>query len=173
MCFYNNHSGKVLEIKRRKRVSGQLAESIKELYLKGKSVKEIAVLFGISVSTVYSVLKRAKVFINRRGKLSSTEELLLDLNGFIKLQHNRKALNYVDAEIINIRLGVGMVGRKYSSYSFFGVKPYRLTFLVKDLNSFRYHIARMLLGMFYEKNPNPSRDLRKSFTHFLHSYSLD
>jgi len=161
-----------LQVKSRKRISNQIAESIKELYLNGKSVKEIALRLNVSSSTVYNVLKRAKLFISKRRRLSPADELLLELNGFVKLPHGRRALNYLGAEVISIRLGVGMVGRKYSSYSFFGVKPFKLAFLVKDTQSFRFHISKMLLGMFYEKNPNPPRDLRKAFTHFLHSYNL-
>lgn len=160
------------KIRKRARLSEPLIGRIKDLYLKGESVKEIAQALGVSISTIYNALRRANISASRRGRLSQHEEFLLELNGFIKLKKKRR-VSYNGAEIITIRLGVGMVGRKYSSYSFFGVKPFKLVFLVKDLQSFRFHLARMLLGMFYEKNPNPPRDLRKSFTHFLHSYNLE
>ncbi len=148
---------------------------VKELYEAGIKPVEIAKRLSVSVPTVYRWLKELGLFKSKRINYSAIA-LQLELNGFAKVKPSiarRLAAEDKSLEIVRINLGVGMEGRKYSAISFFGTRPYTLTFVVKDVPAFKEHALNLLKGLFYEQNPNPDAGLRKAFTHFIHAYGLE
>ncbi len=162
----------------RKPIYEKNAEYLKilsDLYMQGKRPSEMSKILNVSIPTIYRWLKQM-------GLLKSKEEALrvyldeIELNGFTRVPEaslaRRIARKVPNSRIIKLNTGVGMEGRKFSSVSFFGMRPFTLVFVVKDENAFKEHAARLLEGMFYEANPNPDPHLKKAFTHFIHSFGL-
>ncbi|MFP3224614.1 MAG: helix-turn-helix domain-containing protein [Nitrososphaeria archaeon] len=151
-------------------------DQLKKLYNEGKKPSEISKILNVSTPTIYRWLKELGL-LEDRNKNIQIYSVHLELNGFVKVDKNSTAKRllkmYPDARIVKINTGVGMEGRRFSSVSFFGNRPYTLTFIVKDDQAFKEHVARFLEGIFYEKNPNPDPNLKKAFTHFIHSFGLN
>jgi len=154
-------------------------EQIVNLYKKGYSVEVISDKTKRGFSTIYRMIKelRFKYGLMNYKEIEFQKAMdLIDINGFTKVtssQLERKIRrSHPELELIKISTGVGMEGRKYSSTSLFGLKPRIITFAVKDSESFRYHTAKLMEGFFYEKNPEPDSNIKKAFTHYLHSFGF-
>lgn len=154
-------------------------EQVIKLYKKGYSVEGISSMTKRGFSTIYRMIRELK---NKYGLMNYKETEfqrameLIDINGFTKVTspHLERKIrrSHPELELIKISTGVGMEGRKYSSTSLFGLKPRIITFVVKDSESFRYHVAKLMEGFFYEKNPEPDTNIKKAFTHYLHSFGF-
>jgi hypothetical protein len=72
--------------------------------------------------------------------------------------------------------GVSCSGRKgtikFSSVDLFGMRLTREIYIVHNVGMFRIFISRRLQAMFEKTNPDPSKDLRRAFTRYLHNYEL-
>ncbi|MDP8023973.1 MAG: hypothetical protein RAK20_05855 [Conexivisphaerales archaeon] len=150
-----------------------------DLYKKGLKVTQISKILNVSTVTVYNLLHAAGMVTNRR-KRSSDLKLIADaieLNGFVKVKDVKtgKRLEKLipGSYLVTMNFGVGSVGRKYSSTEFFGFRPPNMHFLVKDYEMYRYHVSKLLEGLFLEKNRNAPRGLRVAFTRFLRSFGLE
>ena len=145
------------------------------LYNSGTSVYKIAEQLNVSVPTVYRWLRNLGVFEGRKRNLEQIK-LEIELNGFARIDKYSigKRLERVipGLRTVRINFGVGMEGRKYSSTAFFGRRLPVMYFAVKDEEQFKYHISKLMEGLFYENNPKPQQSLRKAFTHFLHSFGF-
>ncbi len=155
------------------------AVDVAELYKKGLKVSQISKILNVSKVTVYKLLHDTGMTTNRRKKSSDVELIsdMLELNGFVKVKDVKtgKRLEKLlpGSYLVTINFGVGSVGRKYSSTEFFGFRPPNMHFLVKDYELYRYHVSKLLEGLFLEKNMYPPRGLRVAFTRFLRSFGLD
>jgi len=149
-----------------------------ELYKKGLKVSQISKILNVSTVTVYKILRSAGIVTNRRKK--SDAELvsqILELNGFAKVKDIKmgKRLQRLipGTFLVTLNFGVGSVGRKYSSTEFFGFRPPNMHFLIKDYETYKIHVSKLLEGLFLEKNRNAPRGLRVAFTRFLRSFGLE
>ncbi|MEM0097352.1 MAG: helix-turn-helix domain-containing protein [Conexivisphaerales archaeon] len=146
------------------------------LYNSGASVYQISEQLNISVPTVYRWLKGIGLFKGRERDLEQLK-LELELNGFAKIGKFiiGKRLEKTESGLRTVRInfGVGMEGRKFSSTAFFGSRPPVMFFIVKDENQFKFHISKLMEGLFYEHNPKPEQNLKKAFTHFVHSFGFE
>jgi len=149
-----------------------------ELYKKGLKVSQISKILNVSTVTVYKILRSAGVVTNRRKK--SDAELvsqILELNGFAKVKDikmGKRLQRLIPGTFpVTLNFGVGSVGRKYSSTEFFGFRPPNMHFLIKDYETYKIHVSKLLEGLFLEKNRNAPRGLRVAFTRFLRSFGLE
>ncbi len=155
------------------------ASEAAELYRKGLKVSQISKILNVSTVTVYNLLHAAGIVANRRKKSLDIKLVLdmLELNGFVKVKDVKTGKKFEKlipgSFLVTINFGVGSVGRKYSSTEFFGFRPPNMHFLVKDYALFRYHVSKLLEGLFLEKNKNAPRGLRVAFTRFLRSFGLE
>ncbi len=155
--------------------SGYISRLI-SLYNSGISVYQIAEQLDVSVPTVYRWLKSTGLFKGRERDLDQIK-LEIELNGFAKLDKfiigKRLEKDMPELRTVRINFGVGMEGRKFSSTAFFGNRPPVMFFIVKDEAQFKFHISKLMEGLFYEHNPKPEQSLKKAFTHFVHSFGFD
>ncbi len=154
--------------------SGYISRLI-NLYNNGTSVYKIAEQLNVSVPTVYRWLKGIGLFEGRERNLDQIK-LEIDLNGFARIDKfvigKRLEKDMPDVRTVRVNFGVGMEGRKYSSTAFFGHRPPVMFFVVRDEEQFKYHVSKLMEGLFYEHNPKPQQSLKKAFTHFVHSFGF-
>lgn len=154
--------------------SGYISKLI-SLYNSGASVYQISEQLNVSVPTVYRWLKGIGLF---KGRERDLEHIMLEieLNGFAKVDKfivgRRLEKSQPELRTVRVNFGVGMEGRKFSSTAFFGSRPPVMFFIVKDEEQFKYHISKLMEGLFYEHNPKPEQNLKKAFTHFIHSFGF-
>jgi hypothetical protein len=131
----------------------------------------------------------SQVIVTTNRRVHPKEELFRSLEdqiirqGFVSLNNiqpdvRKMLMNGCDAihlARVEIR-GVNRGGRKgaikFSSIDLFGKRCIREIYLVSDFDYFNRFMSRRLQMLFIRANPNPDRNLRKAFTHFLHDYGL-
>jgi len=154
--------------------SGYISRLV-SLYNSGASVYQISEQLNVSVPTVYRWLKGIGLFKGRERDLERIK-LEIELNGFARIDKFIAGKRVEKAEpglrTVRVNFGVGMEGRKFSSTAFFGSRPPVMFFIVKDEDQFKFHISKLMEGLFYEHNPKPEQNLKKAFTHFVHSFGF-
>ncbi len=98
-----------------------------------------------------------------------------ETEGFVKSSKNTTVLyklrnqygEYLRIFNAGSNTSVGGTGAKYGSYDLFGDKICYYYDIRKESKFIDF-----LIRIFYEKNPNPDGDIRKSFTRILHTHKL-
>ena len=98
-----------------------------------------------------------------------------EIKGFVKCPSGNQSLNklreqygeYLKIFNSGYNISVGRTGAKYGTYDIFGDRTCYYYDIRKEKEFVNY-----LVEKFYEKNPDPDKEIRKVFTRILHIHRL-